>query len=165
MIAVGDDAGLPEPVHHVHHKDLVADPVGTVAALYRHFGLTLAPPVAAAVGHYARQRPNGGYGPRAYRFEDHGLDAGVEREKFRGYMMRFGIEPESGRGSAPGDPRATATRPRRRSDASGDHLIRRPSRDLRAATVRQNGLLASASASAKLTPISFSRWLSSCAML
>ncbi len=33
----------PEPVHHVHHKELVADPVGTVAALYRHFGLTLAP--------------------------------------------------------------------------------------------------------------------------
>ena len=41
MMAVGDDAGLPEPVHHVHHAALVADPVGTVAALYRHFGLAL----------------------------------------------------------------------------------------------------------------------------
>ena len=49
MIAVGDDAGLPEPICHVHHKELVADPVGTVAALYRHFGLTLAPDVAAAI--------------------------------------------------------------------------------------------------------------------
>ena len=38
MEAVGDDAGLPEPIHHVHHAALVADPVGTVAALYRHFG-------------------------------------------------------------------------------------------------------------------------------
>ena len=43
MMAVGDDAGLPEPVHHVHHTALVADPVGTVAALYRHFGLRSRP--------------------------------------------------------------------------------------------------------------------------
>ncbi len=111
MIAVGDDAGLPESVHHVQHKDLVANPVGTVAALYRHFGLTLAPPVAAAVGQYAQQRPNGGYGPREYRFEDHGLDSGVEREKFHGYMMRFDVEPESDKDRFPDEPRATGTRP------------------------------------------------------
>jgi hypothetical protein len=91
MVAVGDDAGLPEPIHHVHHNALVADPVGTVAALYRHFGLPLAPDVAAAFGHYARERPRGGYGPRDYRFDDHGLDAAAEREKFRGYTERFGI--------------------------------------------------------------------------
>jgi hypothetical protein len=118
MIAVGDDAGLPEPVHHVQHKDLVANPVGTVAELYRHFSLTLAPPVAAAVGHYARQRPNGGYGPRDYRFEDHGLDGGVEREKFQAYMRRFGIEPESGRDHLPDEPRTagrSATGPMRQA--------------------------------------------------
>ncbi len=91
MVAVGDDAGLPEPVHHVHHSSLVADPVGTVAALYRHFGVSLLPGVAAAVDRYARERPNGGYGPRDYRFEDHGLDASAEQKKFRGYMLRFGI--------------------------------------------------------------------------
>jgi hypothetical protein len=92
MVAVGDDAGLPEPVHHVLHTSLVADPLGTVAALYRHFDLTLAPGVAAAVERYARERPNGGYGPRDYRFEDHGLDASAEQQKFRGYMQRFGIQ-------------------------------------------------------------------------
>jgi Sulfotransferase family len=94
MIAVGDDAGLPEPVFHVHHKALVSDPVGTVSALYRHFGLSLTPDVAARVSGYATQRPNGGYGRHEYRFEDHGLDAGLEREKFRPYMARFGIAPE-----------------------------------------------------------------------
>lgn len=92
MIAAGDDAGLPEPVHQVHHTALVADPEGTVAALYRHFGLAPAPGMAAAVERYISQRPNGGYGPRHYRFEDHGLDAGAEREKFRGYMRHFGIQ-------------------------------------------------------------------------
>jgi hypothetical protein len=92
MMAVGDDAGLPEPIHHVQHTALVADPVGTVAALYRHFGLALTSGAVDAVGRYAGQRPNGGYGPRNYRFEDHGLDAGAEREKFRGYVLRFGIQ-------------------------------------------------------------------------
>jgi hypothetical protein len=92
MIAAGDDAGLPEPVHHVHHTALVADPVGTVAALYRQFGLAPAPGMPAAVERYISHRPNGGYGPRHYRFEDHGLDAGVEREKFRGYIRHFGIQ-------------------------------------------------------------------------
>jgi hypothetical protein len=48
--------------------------------------------VAAAVERYARERPNGGYGPRDYRFEDHGLDASAEQQKFRGYMQRFGIQ-------------------------------------------------------------------------
>ncbi len=91
MVAVGDNAGLPEPIHHVHHTALVADPVGTVAALYRHFGLPLAPAAAAAIAQYARERPHGGYGPRDYRFEDHGLDEAAEREKFRSYTERFGI--------------------------------------------------------------------------
>ena len=50
MMAVGDDAGLPEPIHHVQHTALVADPVGTVAALYRHFGLALPPGAPAAIG-------------------------------------------------------------------------------------------------------------------
>ena len=91
MIEIGDDAGLPEPIHHVHHAALIADPVGTVAAMYRHFDLEFRPEVADAITGYVRQRPRGGYGPRRYRFEDHGLDARVEQEKFRDYTLRFGI--------------------------------------------------------------------------
>jgi hypothetical protein len=92
MVAVGDDAGLPEPIHHVHYARLVADPVGTVARLYQHFGLEFAPRVAEAIARFASSVPNGGYGPRNYRFEDHGLNADAEREKFRFYVERFGIE-------------------------------------------------------------------------
>ena len=92
MMAVGDDAGLPEPVHHVHYAGLTADPVGTVAGLYRHFGLALAPAVTDAIARFARKSPNGGYGPRNYRFEDHGLHADAEREKFQTYIERFSIE-------------------------------------------------------------------------
>jgi Sulfotransferase family len=92
MVAVGDDAGLSEPVHHVHYTALTADPVGTVGGVYRHFGLSLQPRVADAIARFAGGLPNGGYGPRNYRFEDHGLDAAAERAKFRGYMERFSIE-------------------------------------------------------------------------
>jgi hypothetical protein len=91
MIAVGDDAGLPEPVHHVDHNALVADPVAAVAKLYRHFGRVPAPATAEAIERYVRQRPGGGYGPRDYRFADHGLDEAAERAKFRGYVERFGL--------------------------------------------------------------------------
>jgi sulfotransferase family protein len=94
MIATGDDAGLPEPVFHVHHKALVADPIGTVTALYQHFGLPIRPDHVASIRQYTAERPSGGYGPRHYRFEDHGLDGALEREKFRPYMVRFGIESE-----------------------------------------------------------------------
>ena len=95
MMEVGDDAGLPEPVCHVHHIDLVTDPVSTVGHVYRHFGLDLPESTATAMGTFAMQRPNGGYGPRDYHFEDHGLDAADERAKFRPYMVRFGISPEA----------------------------------------------------------------------
>jgi hypothetical protein len=111
MISAGDNAGFPEPIHHVQYKDLAADPLATVKSLYRHFNLMLAPMAAEAIGQYARARPNGGYGPRTYRFEDHGLDGGAEREKFRAYMLRFGIEPEGDADRRSGGTRPTMTRP------------------------------------------------------
>jgi len=95
MVEAGDDAGFSDPICHVHHMDLVSDPVATVDAVYRHFNL--APPADgfAGIEDYVRDRPNGGYGPRTYRFEDHGLDEAAEREKFRPYMVRFGIATEA----------------------------------------------------------------------
>lgn len=94
MTEVGDDAGLPEPVCHVHYLDLVSDPVATVEQVYAHFDLPLQRSVAASMERYVQARPNGGYGVHDYRFEDHGLNADAEREKFRPYMLRFGVAPE-----------------------------------------------------------------------
>ena len=94
MMHTGDDAGLPEPVCHVHHMDLISDPVATVEGVYRHFGMTLPNPAATAIEQYVDAKPNGGYGPRHYAFKDHGLDEATERERFRPYMVRFGIAAE-----------------------------------------------------------------------
>jgi hypothetical protein len=104
MIEAGDDIGLPEPICHVHYIDLVTDPVATVEQVYKHFRMPFGEVAANAMDRYVSARPNGGYGPRDYRFEDHGLSAGREREKFKPYMLRFGIVPES----LPGSRRAAA---------------------------------------------------------
>ena len=95
MMEVGDDAGLPDGVCHVHYIDLVTDPVSTVDQVYRHFGMDLPEAAVTVMGRYVMERPRGGYGPRDYHFEDHGLDAATEREKFLPYMIRFGISPEA----------------------------------------------------------------------
>jgi hypothetical protein len=97
MRAIGDDAGFPEPVCHIHHIDLISDPVSTVDGLYRHFGMTLPERSIAAIDSYVAARPQGGYGQHQYSFEDHGLDEHDERAKFRPYMVRFGIAPETTR--------------------------------------------------------------------
>jgi hypothetical protein len=95
MIAVGDDAGLPDPVCHVHHLDLISDPVSSVESVYRHFGMVFSDQTASAIEHYATARPKGGYASHDYHFEDHGLDEQQERTKFRPYMIRFGVAAEA----------------------------------------------------------------------
>ena len=94
MMAVGDDAGFPEGICHVHHLDLITDPVSTVEGVYRHFGMDLPPQAAAGIETYVANKPKGGYGAHLYRPEDHGLDEARERAKFRPYMVRFGVTPE-----------------------------------------------------------------------
>ncbi len=95
---------LAEPICHVHHLDLISDPLATVDGVYRHFGLTLPIDAGARMGRMVGRQPNGGYAPHSYRFEDHGLDAAAERSKFRDYMVHFGIQPE-------GAPRRTVATP------------------------------------------------------
>ena len=65
MMAVGDDAGFPEPVCHVHHMDLVSDPASTVEGVYRHFGMTLPPQMARAIETYVTSVRTAGTGSTA----------------------------------------------------------------------------------------------------
>ena len=64
---------------------------------YRHFGMELDATTAGRVAQTVAVRPDGGYGHRPYRFQDHGLDEAAEREKFAGYMRHFGIDAETRR--------------------------------------------------------------------
>ncbi|MGH7070242.1 MAG: sulfotransferase family protein [Acetobacteraceae bacterium] len=105
MMDESKKAGAERAISHVHYLDLIADPVATVARVYRHFGLALPADAAAAIGRADRAEPKGGYGRRTYRFDEHGLDAEAEREKFQAYMTYFGVRGE------PGDGQARAKRP------------------------------------------------------
>lgn len=112
MIAAADRPPFAEPIFHVHHRDLIADPPGMVAALYRHFGLSLSAEAAARVGRAVAANPNGGYATGRGRYEDYGLDAAAVRERYARYMDRFGIAPEA-EGEAPkpaGQPAAREAR-------------------------------------------------------
>ena len=95
MIAANDEAGFAEPICHVHHIDLISDPVSTVGAVYQHFGLPPSAAVTAGIERYVAARPKGGYGEHHYTFEEHGLDEQRERAKFRPYMVHFGIAAET----------------------------------------------------------------------
>jgi Sulfotransferase family len=94
MIAAATRPPFAEPILHVHYTDLVGDPLGVVAAIYRHFGIELKPRAAEAIRRLVAAKPDGGYRTRRYRFAEHGLDGPRERERFARYMAHFGIRPE-----------------------------------------------------------------------
>ena len=94
MIAAADDQGFAAPILHLHYMKLVSDPLGTVAALYQHFGRALDPRAAARIGRLVEAKPNGGYGARRSRLEDYGLDPAMERNRYARYMQHFEIRPE-----------------------------------------------------------------------
>jgi hypothetical protein len=99
MIAAAQEQRFEEPIFHVQYLDLVRDPVGTVAALYSHFGGALHPDAAARIGRLVEAKPNGGYRAHGSRLEEYGLDAALERERYARYMAHFGIQPEPQRRS------------------------------------------------------------------
>lgn len=98
MIAAADDSrDFAHPIFHIHYADLIADPSGIVAAVYRHFGRSLDADAAAQIGRRVAANPSGGYGRRRAQLEDYGLDPAREHERYANYMTRFGIPPEQGR--------------------------------------------------------------------
>ncbi|MFZ3233941.1 MAG: sulfotransferase [Stellaceae bacterium] len=101
MIAAADGTRFASPIFHVRYPDLVADPGGTVAALYRHFGRVLSPDAASRIRRRVAANPNGGYGRRRARLEDYGLDPVREHQRYARYMARFAIVPEQGRAPRP----------------------------------------------------------------
>jgi Sulfotransferase family len=94
MIAAAEGPGFAEPIFHLHYRNLVGDPLGTVAALYRHFGRMLDPHAAARIGRLVAAKPNGGYGARRSRLEEYGLDPALERARYARYMRHFKISSE-----------------------------------------------------------------------
>lgn len=78
----------------IHYADLVADPVGTVAAIYAAFGEVLGEDAAAAMRAHVAANPQGKHGVHRYPHTELGLDTRMIRDRFATYCDRFDVAPE-----------------------------------------------------------------------
>jgi hypothetical protein len=68
--------------HDVRYDDLVADPVGTVEAIYARFGLPLTGAAADAMRELAAASRAGGDSPHRYALDEYGLTGQDVDERF-----------------------------------------------------------------------------------
>ena len=79
----------------IHFADLVRDPQGTVASVYRRLGWPFREGARERVAAYAAEKPKDSRGPHRYSLSEVGLDAREERERFAFYMAEYGVPEES----------------------------------------------------------------------
>jgi hypothetical protein len=97
LIAFRDRAGT-DGIHDVDYYRLVADPVGTVEAVYRAVGLDMPGGVREKLADWTRRNPKGARGEHRYRLEDYGLDFDRVDARFADYRRLYAIPSEYGRG-------------------------------------------------------------------
>ena len=78
----------------VHHRELVADPLGTVARVYEFLGLDLRPQVEEAMVAWQSANRSGAHGTHRYTPEEFGLSAAGVRSDYDFYIRRFDVELE-----------------------------------------------------------------------
>jgi len=90
------ESGLipPERVLDVQFADYLADPLGTVRAIYDKFDVELSDEAERRMQAHLDSNPSDKHGKHSHTFEDTGLDLAEEREKVRRYQEYFGIESE-----------------------------------------------------------------------
>jgi hypothetical protein len=82
----------PSHFYDVNYRDLVADPVGTVEAIYRHFGLPWTPAVRSAVEAEDAASRSGHRAPaHKYTLDEFGVSPEEVDERFAEYAERFGV--------------------------------------------------------------------------
>lgn len=88
-------AARPEhPIVDVQYADLVADPVATVGAISDAVGTPLSTGAEAAIADHVAAHPKGALGRHGYDPRSFGLDPGELRERFAGYVDRYGVAEE-----------------------------------------------------------------------
>lgn len=75
----------------VHHEDLNADPLGTIARIYDFVGLELDPSVERSIDEWQRANRTGAKGAHHYTPEQFGLRADRIREEYDFYIRHFDV--------------------------------------------------------------------------
>lgn len=83
------------PVFDMHFGDFIRDEVGMVRTIYAHFGLELTLDAEERMHNFLARNPRDKHGVHRYSLSDAGLDAATERERYRAYQERFGIQSEA----------------------------------------------------------------------
>jgi hypothetical protein len=78
----------------VHHRELVADPMGTLRRVYDFVGLELRAPVERAVLRWQETNRSGAHGAHRYSAAQFGLSAAQLHDDFDFYLRHFGVDVE-----------------------------------------------------------------------
>jgi hypothetical protein len=81
----------------IHYRNLMADPVGTVASILAFAGTPFTEESRAAVEAFIAGNGQGRHGAHTYTAEEFGLDAVRLRRRFDWYIERFGVHVEDDR--------------------------------------------------------------------
>jgi hypothetical protein len=86
---IGDERFLD-----VHHRDLVADPMGELHRIYQWLGLELGAPVERAMAEWQTANRAGAHGIHRYTAEQYGLSDARVRSDYDFYIRRFDVQIE-----------------------------------------------------------------------
>jgi hypothetical protein len=84
-----DGCAPPERFVDVRYADLMEDPLAVVRRIYRHFALPLSADTETRMRQFAATSPKDAHGPHVYSLAQFGLDAEVERRRYREYWERW----------------------------------------------------------------------------
>jgi hypothetical protein len=78
-------------IAHVDYDQVVADPEGAMAGVYRSLDLELTPTVRRSIAAWRAENPPGKRGVHTYDLSDYGLDGREVADEFAFYTERFGL--------------------------------------------------------------------------
>lgn len=81
----------PDQVFDLFHKDLVREPVRTIAAGYDFFGIPFSRTTRKRMQVWLRDNPRSGFGSHAYSADELGLRPDREKERFAFYLNQFDL--------------------------------------------------------------------------
>lgn len=82
-------ASDPKRFFDLDFREIDADPFGSVARIYAHFGFEMGPDAERAMRAHCEANPRGRHGAHAYSAGEFGLDPGRIRERFADYLEAF----------------------------------------------------------------------------
>lgn len=85
--------GMNERFHDVHFRQLIAEPMKTVQAIYRQFGLNLSSETVDRMEHWLTSQ-DAHTAKAKFTLAQFGLDEAKIHSQFAGYMNCYGIAPE-----------------------------------------------------------------------